>query len=1025
MTHRPTAKICARNAFVVFIATLTFLIFPVPARQGRTGELSAIVSATLTPAAQTRILESYGRLPLSFEVNEGQADARVKFLTRTSGYSLFLTGNEAVLALRSGGTTAVAKALSTADKTHPRLAAYKGTPELRMKLRNANPAVQATGLDQLAGTSNYFIGKDPAKWRRNVPTYAKVKYEGIYSGIDLVYYGNQRQLEYDFIVAPGANPGQIEFEFRTAEGIHRDAQGDLVFKMGEDEIRWNKPIVYQEPNGTRHEIAASYRITNRNRVGFEVAKYDASKPLYIDPLIYSTYLGGKSYDHGNGIAVDGAGNAYVTGYSDSTFPIVNALQPIFAGGYYDAFVAKINPAGSALIYSTYLGGSADDEGNGIAVDSAGNAYVAGQTFSADFPTLNGLQPTPGGSSDAFVVKIDPTGSALLYSTYLGGTSAENGTSIAVDSARNAYVTGWTISPDFPIVNPLQQAKAGDMDAFVAKISPTGTVLLYSSYLGGTDYDFGAGIAVDRTGSAYLAGFTESTDFPTRNPLQASNAGGLDAFLAKINATGTALVYSTYLGGLYDDAARGIAVDSAGNAYITGYTHSTDFPIVNALQPSRGGGFYDAFVAKSNADGSALFYSTYLGGSGDDVGEAIAVDTTGNVHVVGQTSSIDFPTTPGALQTVCNYGNCTRPDSFVTMLDASGSALAYSTYLGGGFGSHASGIGLDNAGNSYVTGYTESFSFPTKNPFQATNGSYNLGYRSLDAFITKIDERAGITITLSSSPNPSLYGQAVTFTAVVSGPAPPDGESITFKSGTVILGTGSLSGGSAAFTTSTLAVGKNLIDAVYGGDSRIAGSTSKTVKQTVSGYTTVTALASNLNPSLYGQRVTFTANVSGSGALSPSGIVAFTWGTAYSTYSIGTATLNNGVATLTKSNLNADPYNLVATYKGDVYNLRSTSPVLNQAVLQTTSAAVITSSLNPSSLGQAVTFTAKISSPTVIPAGLVTFTAGKTVLGTAQLSGGKATFTTSSLPVGSTVVTVTYDGSSNITKSAAALSQSVH
>src|SRR5229473_2064814 len=416
--------------------TTTFLLAqsnPVPLTNQNARVVSPISSSQADQKAQAKILDGYGKLPLSFEANHGQADERVKFLSRTGGYTLFLTGDEAVLALRGRKAKknspqslkpAAAAAMQAgfvsghrfSDAASPSQEAAplgagpaEATTEsttggvLRMKLRSANAAAKVTGTDELTGTNNYFIGNDPAKWRSNVPTYAKVKYEGIYSGIDLVYYGNQRQLEYDFIVAPGADPHRIQFDVGGAKRIRRDAYGDLVLKMkmGEGEIRWHKPIVYQEKDGRRLLVAARYAITDTNRVGFEVAKYDASKQLYIDPLIYSTYLGGNSLDRGFSIAADRAGNAYVTGETLSTdFPTMNPLQANYHGGDGgDAFVAKINPTGSALVYSTYLGGSSDDGGSSIAVDSAGDAYVTGFTTSTDFPTKNPLQAAHGGCSD--------------------------------------------------------------------------------------------------------------------------------------------------------------------------------------------------------------------------------------------------------------------------------------------------------------------------------------------------------------------------------------------------------------------------------------------------------------------------------------------------------------------------------------------------------------------------------------------------------------------------------------------------
>jgi len=1024
MTRNRPARLPVLNAFSLFIAILTLLVaFPAPAQDA--GRPSEKVPAAPVPTAQLSIRDNYGKLPLRFEANHGQVDARVKFLSRTSGYSLFLTGDEAVLALRGHkSNTNNTKTASTADWAQPDMAAGKAGGVLRLKLRNANPAANVTGLDQQAGTSNYFTGNDPAKWRSNVPTYAKVKYEEIYSGIDLLYYGNQRQVEFDFFVASGADPHRIQFDVRGARTIRRDANGDLVLTMEESEIRWHKPVVYQEKDGARQEIAAHYAITDRNRVGFEVAKYDTSRPLHIDPLIYSTYLGGSLSEYATGIAVDSAGYAYVTGYTDSTdFPTVNALQPARSAGGYDVFVAKVNPTGSALVYSTYLGGSADDRGFGIATDSAGNAYVTGQTSSNDFPTKDPIQAANAAYSSIFVAKINPTGSALLYSTYLGGSVGQNSFGIAVDSAGNAYLTGWTTSPDFPTKNPLQLTYAGNGDAFVAKINPTGSALVYSTYLGGTGNDIARSIAVDSEGQAYIGGATESIDFPTRNPLQLTYSGAGDAFVAKVNSAGSALVYSTYLGGTGHDYLYGIAADRTGNAYITGNTFSNDFPTNDPMQPAKDGNS-DIFVTKINPTGSALLYSTYLGGSAGEDGLGIAVDSAGKVHIAGLTSSEDFPTTPGAFQTICDDGFPTRcaswADAFVTTLDASGSALVYSTFLGGGRGSLASAIAVDSAGNSYVTGSTLSYNFPTKYPLQATRTGY---VGNPDAFITKIDERAGITATLSSAPNPSTYGQAVTFTAILGSNLlkPPDGETVLFEKGTVVLGTGILSGCSASFTTSSLPVGKYVVDAVYSGDSKFAGNNTKAVTQVVKAYPTSTTMVSSLNPSIYGQTVTWTALVTSSGPITPTGIVRFKW----NGYQIGSATLNSaGVATLTKWNLNADLYPLTAVYVGDMTNQGSASAMVNQVVTQATSTAALTSSQNPSAQGQATTFTARISSPAIIPTGPVTFTSGTTVLGTAQLGNGKATLTISSLALGSTRVTATYYGNSNIAKSSAWLTQTV-
>jgi Bacterial Ig-like domain (group 3)/Beta-propeller repeat len=901
--------------------TATFLL-PQSNPAALSNQRARVASPISSLEAQSKILDSYGKLPLSFEANHGQADGRVKFLSRTGGYTLFLTADEAVLAISrkkaknsspqglkpvslagSGGTAEAMpfpRTIPGTSSSRDDIATEDMTSSvLRMKLRNANAAAKVTGVDELTGTSNYFIGKDPAKWRSNVPTYAKVKYEGIYSGIDLVYYGNQRQLEYDFIVTPGADPHRIAFDVRGAKRIRREEEGDLVFKMGEGEIRWHKPVVYQEKDGARQEIAAHYVITDTNRVGFELAQYDASRALYIDPLIYSTYLGGSDRDIGYGIALDSAGNAYVTGWTSSIdFPTVNPLQPTY-GGDTDAFVSKINAAGSALVYSTYLGGSGVEGGgqgfgSGIAVDSGGNAYISGPTDSTDFPTTPGaFQTTFGGDTDAFVSKISPTGSTLVYSTYLGGSDTDYGTGIAVDSAGNAYVTGWTQSTDFPMKHPLQAVFAGVSDAFVSKINAAGSALVYSTYLGGSGSDNGSGIAVDNAGRAYITGETNSTDFPTKNPVQVAYGGGYaDAFVSKINAAGSALVYSTYLGGSDIDAGLGIAVDSTSNAYVTGFTGSTDFPTTpGAFQTTFG----HAFVTKFNPTGSALVYSTYVG-----TGQGIALDSAGNAYVAG----------------AAGFGAV-----FVFKLNPTGSILVYSIAFGGAPVDFGTGIAVDSAGNAYVTGSTGG-DIPTKNPLQPTYGG------DTDAFVAKIDMRALTTTTLSSSLNPSIYGQAVTFTATITSSlgAPPNGEAVTFMKGTTVLGTGALSGGSASFTISTLPVGKGAIKAVYGGDPNFGGSTSKAVSQVVTKATTTTTLVSSQNPSNLGQSVTFTVSVAPQFSGTVHGTVTFYDGTT----ALKTNSLSGGVTKFTTSALASGKHTITATYNGST-NFTSSSASLTQTV----------------------------------------------------------------------------------------------
>lgn len=918
-------------AWVFLCLTTTFLLSqsnPVPPINQRTGVVPPISAAQVDPKAEAQIVDNYGKLPLAFEANHGQADPSVKFLSRTSGYTLFLTGGEAVLALSGNRTDANANNVGRVH-TLKSVDAIKAGGVLHMKLRNANPVAKVSGVDELPGTSSYFIGNDPAKWRTSVPTFAKVMYEEVYSGIDLVYYGNQRQLEYDFIVAPGADPRRIAFDVRGANRVRRDGRGDLVLKMSEGEIRWHRPVVYQEKNGAREVVGARYIVTAAgNRVRFAVGKYDVRRALYIDPLIYSTYLegglGGEKTVHYQGgessaVAVDNEGNAYITGSIPYIIFPGNCGQPEKCAVYRYPFVAKLNPAATALIYSAYLGGvdSSVSIGNSIAVDSAGDAYITGQTDATDFPVTPGaFQTTCGMGCDyggnAFMAELNPTGSDLVYSTYLGGSREDGGAGIAVNSSGDAYVVGHTNSPDFPVTSGAFQTTCGNPSscgsAFVTEMNPTGTALVYSTYLGGSGTDAGTGIALDGAGNTYVTG-SAGIGFPTTHgAFQTKFGGNGNAFVAQLNATGSALVYSTYLGGSGGDAGNAIAVDGSGDAYVTGITNSTNFPVTpGAYQTTCGscGDGFDTgsvFVTMLNRTGSALDYSTYLGGSGEAYGVGIAVDSAGDAYVTGSAGD-GFPTTPGAFQTTC----C---GAFVTKFNPTGSFLYYSTYLD--YGSGAS-IVVDGSGNAYVAGAAGN-GFPTTKGVLQKNcdcGAKDSAYQ--DAFATKIDPLAATNTSLTSAPNPSAYGEAVTFTAEVgwSEGAPPDGENVSFMSGKTLLGTGMLSDGSASFTTSTFKVGTTAVKAVYGGDSNFASSTSEAVKQVVDKATTTTALVSSLNPSTVGESVTFTASVSPQFSGIPIGNIVFKDGTK----TLKTVALSGGAAEYTTSTLTSGTHTITATYNG--------------------------------------------------------------------------------------------------------------
>ncbi len=682
--------------FVGF-ASLTRKVGAVFVAPGFSKANKAFTSAPGTElATKARLREGYSRLPLSFEANQGQTDSSVKFLSRGGGYNLFLTPTEAVL--RVG----IAEHRSR-DERNEGIVARSAKPRnlkstvLRVKFVGANSAAQVAGVDQLPGKSNYFIGNNPAKWRTNVPNYAKVKYENIYRGVDLVMYGNQRQLEYDFVVAPGADPSFIKLAFAGARQMRLDADGDLVLSARGGELRQHAPVIYQEKNGSRQIIDGHYVVKGKKRVGFEIAKYDASLPLIIDPsLVYSTYVGGSSPMSGNdaaiGIAIDSFGNAYITGQTGSTnFPVTAGAYdttPDTGTGSSDAFVTKLNPSGTALVYSTYLGGvspfgnSANETGYGIAVDALGNAYVAGNTEASNFPTTPGaVQASPPAALDkGFITKLDPTGSALVYSSYIGGQSYNFGFAVAIDTNGSAYVAGTTGATDFPVTPGAFQTSIGstsNADVFVVKLNPAGSAYDYSTYLGGTNSEDGLGIAVDSGGRAYVTGTTLSTDFPvTPSAFQTTyqSTGSFsftqgDVFLTVLDAAGASTPYSTYLGGVSEDQGRSVAVDPSGAAYVTGFTLSSNFPTTPGSFQSITNFTTDVFVAKLNpsASGAAsLVYSTYLGGSGFDRGDGVALDAAGNVYVTGQTISTDFPITPCAAQTTSGGAG----DAFLTKLNLS-------------------------------------------------------------------------------------------------------------------------------------------------------------------------------------------------------------------------------------------------------------------------------------------------------------------------------------------------------------------
>jgi uncharacterized repeat protein (TIGR01451 family) len=713
---------------------------------------------------------------MRFEANTGQTDSRVKFLARGAGYSLFLTPEEAVLGFRNA-------------------------PALRLRPAGASAAVAVEGEDALQGVSNYLLGDDASAWRTNVPGYAKVRYRGVYDGVDLVFYGNGQQLEFDFVVAPGADPRVIRLAYDGASKVAIADDGALILQTPGGELRQEAPVVYQQTARGARSVPGRYRLAPGGEIRFEVGAYDRSRPLVIDPVLnYSTYLGGTAADMGRAIAVDALGSAYVTGSTASVdFPTRNPIQATGGGGNGDdVFVAKLNSAGTALVYSTYLGGGGADTGVGLTLDAAGRVYLIGETASGNFPTVSPLQATNGGGSDVFVAILNAAGSALTYSTYLGGTGDDFGADLALDASGNMYVTGRTASLNFPTLNPLQ-TDSGDSadDAFATKMNAAGSALVYSTYLAGNGVDVGRGIAVNAAGEAYILGDTTSSTFTTRNPIQNALSGPRDAFLVHLNASATDLVTSTYFGGTGEELAGGIAIDGTDNVYMTGATTSTDFPTMNPIRVSSGGGDDDGFVTKLGAGGTTIVYSTYLGGNKSDAGRAIVVEANGAAYVAGDTSSTDFPTVQ-PIQT--NPGDQNR-DVFVTRINAAGTAFSFSTYLGGDGRDEGQDIAVAQSGKAYVTGLTRSANFPTQSQIML-----NPDGDAPDAFVTRIvNSTVDVAISKTATPDPVPSGAQITYTITVSNTGPETAGNIVVTD-TTPAGTTFVSASASQGTSTTPAAG---------------------------------------------------------------------------------------------------------------------------------------------------------------------------------------------------------------------------
>jgi hypothetical protein len=771
-------------------------------------------------AQRSQVRASLDALPLAFEANQGQTDARVKYLARGNGYTVFLTGNDTVFALNASHAGSAAGKYSTAPTR--REAETATAAAIHMKLVGANQQAQIVAGKQLPGRTNYFIGNNPSKWQRDVKQYATVSYREVYPGVNLAFHGQQRQVEFDFIVAPEASVTPIRFDVTGTKRISTDAAGNLVLSSAAGDVLLHKPVAYQEKDNTRQPVDARFAVEANNTVRFELGNYDRSQELVIDPsLSYATYLGGASEDEVFGIAVDPSGNVYATGESDSTAMFPGGNVPSADG--FDAFVTKLTPSG-ALSYTTFVGGTSTDSGLAIAVDSNGAAYITGVTESADFPVTTGAAQTTqtglgtnctnkkvtgAACSDAFAVKLSSTGSSV-WATFIGGQNDDHGYAIALDGNGNVWVAGDTFSSSFYPVqhattvltssfnNGVAQSPPSD-DGFVVEISPNGSApFLYATYLGGSAGDQINGIAIDGSNNVYVAGETASTDFPVTSGAYQTTCGSdgncnahlgsvyYDAFVTKLvngkySNTGG---YSTYIGGSSDDYAFAIAVDGSGDAYITGQTSMDDTTTTPAVPyPTTNGAFsttYNAsatangFVTELNPAGSALVYSTFLGGSTQDFGGGIAVDQSKNAYVSGTTLSTDFPTTSNATQTKLNGNGTTgHSDAFVTEVLAGGATLGFSSYLGGSGDENANASGsvgtvaVDSSNNVWVGGSTDSSSdFPVTS--NAAEGTY--GGNPYDGFVAQIANYS-MAATAPASVAPGSSGSSTVTLSSIFGNSP--------------------------------------------------------------------------------------------------------------------------------------------------------------------------------------------------------------------------------------------------------------
>jgi hypothetical protein len=669
-------------------------------------------SAQMEPVASA-VAKPPSRLPLFFESNQGQFHPDVRFVSRMAGGNVAFTPEGAVFSF--------------------------GTSKKRFEMRLVGAqGSEPRGAEPLEGKTNYFIGSDRSAWRTGVPTYAQVEYPRVYPGVDLVFYGNAGHIEYDFLVAPGANPDAVLLELAGLDDISVDTDGNLQLRAGSERAAFLRPHVYQRVGEEKRELLASYVVREDHRVAFKLSGYDAAHPLVIDPIfVYSSYLGGSAEDNAYGIAVDSSGSVYLAGRTSSVnFPVVNALQGTKSTGF-DGFITKLNAAGSAIVYSTFIGGNGAEAFNDIKVDAAGNAYVTGQSSSTNYPVTAGAFQTTygGGASDAVVTKLDAAGASLVLSSYVGGSGLDEGARLALDASGNIHVTGRTSSSaDYPVRGSVlfqSSYGGGASDAIVFRMNAAGSALTFSAFLGGSGEDFGLGMGLDDVGSVYVTGATASANFPVAGitPFQSTYGGGAyDGYVAKISSTGAVFFFSSFLGGAGSDIPARLAVDGSRRPYVVGSTTGS-FPTASAVQGTYGGGLRDGFVARVNNTGTGLEYATYVGGTAEDQAYGISIDAQGTAYIAGITASAgSFPLSDAPQP---SYGGGAF-DGFVAQLNASGSVWLYSTFIGGAGDDRPQAVAVDAFGNALVTGFTASGNFPTAAALQTANagGAY-------DAFFAQV------------------------------------------------------------------------------------------------------------------------------------------------------------------------------------------------------------------------------------------------------------------------------------------------